>query len=58
MLYPYNRILLRASQVALVLNNPPANAGDVRDVNSIPGWEYPLKEGMETHLSILAWKIP
>ena len=43
-----------ASQVKSLL----ANAGDVRDVNSIPGWEYPLKEGMETHLSILAWKIP
>ena len=28
---------LRASQVALVVKNPPANAGDVRDVSSIPG---------------------
>ena len=27
-----------ASQVALVVKNPPANAGDVRDVGSIPGW--------------------
>ena len=26
-----------ASQVALVLKNPPANAGDARDVTSIPG---------------------
>ena len=26
-----------ASQVALVLKNLPANAGDVRDVDSIPG---------------------
>ena len=26
-----------ASQVALVLKNPPANAGDRRDVSSIPG---------------------
>ena len=26
-----------ASQVALVVKNPPANAGDVRDVGSIPG---------------------
>ena len=47
-----------ASQVVLVVKNPPANAGDVRDVNSIPGWEYPLKEGMETHSSVLAWRIP
>ena len=26
-----------ASQVALVVKNPPANAGDLRDVGSIPG---------------------
>ena len=27
----------RASQVVLVVKNPPANAGDVRDTSSIPG---------------------
>ena len=27
----------RASQVVLVVKNPPANAGDVRDLGSIPG---------------------
>ena len=27
-----------ASQVALVVKNPPANAGDLRDMGSIPGW--------------------
>ena len=26
-----------ASQGALVVKNPPANAGDIRDVNVIPG---------------------
>ena len=26
-----------ASQVVLVIKNPPANAGDIRDVGSIPG---------------------
>ena len=32
----------RASQVALAVKNLPANAGDVRDVGSIPGSErYP-----------------
>ena len=47
-----------ASQVALVVKNPPVNAGDVR------GWvlslccEDPLEEGMATHSSILAWRIP
>ena len=35
--------------------NPPANAGDT---GSIPGWEDPLEEGMATHSSILAWRIP
>ena len=29
----------RASQVALVLKNLPANAGDLRDVGLIPGLE-------------------
>ena len=29
--------LFRASQVVLVVKNPPANAGDVRDSGSIPG---------------------
>ena len=27
-----------ASQVVLVVKNPPANAGDLRDAGSIPGW--------------------
>ena len=27
----------RASEVALVIKNPPANAGDIRDVGLIPG---------------------
>ena len=26
-----------ASQVVLVVKNPPANAGDIRDMGSIPG---------------------
>ena len=28
----------RLSQLALVVKNPPANAGDLRDVGSTPGW--------------------
>ena len=31
------------------------NAGDL---GSIPGLESPLEEGMATHSSILAWRIP
>ena len=30
-------LYLWASQVALVVKNPPANAGNIRDVGSIPG---------------------
>ena len=45
-----------AFQVALVVKNPAANAGDLGDVGSIPGWDDPLEEGMATHSSILAWR--
>ena len=34
-----------ASQVMLVLKDPPANAGDTRDTVSIPGWERSPGEG-------------
>ena len=29
--------IMRVSQVALVVKNMPANAGDIRDVGSVPG---------------------
>ena len=38
--------------------NPPASAGDTRDMGSILGQEDPLKEEIATHSSILAWEIP
>ena len=38
--------------------NLPANGRDVRDSGSILGWEDPLEEGMATHSSILAWRMP
>ena len=47
---------MQASQAALVAKNLPAGAGDIRDVTL--GWEAPLEEGMATHSSILAWRIP
>ena len=47
-----------ASYVALAVKNPPANAREVRDKHSIPGSGRSLKEGMATHSSILAWRIP
>ena len=46
-----------ASRVALVVKNLPASAGDVRDSDSILGWEDPLEKEMATHSSILAWRI-
>ena len=41
-----------------MVKNPPTNAGDVRDVVRPLGREDPLEEGMATHSSILAWRIP
>ena len=41
-----------------MVKNPPANAGDLRDLVSIPDLEDPLEEGMAVHFSILAWRIP
>ena len=40
-----------SSQVALVVKNPPASAGDLRVV------EDPLEEGTATHSTVLAWRI-
>ena len=34
------------------------NAGDLGVVGSITDWGDPLKEGMATHSSILAWRNP
>ena len=33
-------------------------ASNVGNLGSIPGLEGPLKKGMSTHSSILAWRIP
>ena len=47
-----------AFQVALVVKNLLANAGDIRDTDSILGRADPLEEGMATHSNMLAWRIP
>ena len=50
-----NTSLLRASLVAQMVKNLPAMQETwVRSL----GWEDPLGEGMATHSSILAWRIP
>ena len=41
-----------------MVKNSPANVGDVRDARWTPDQEDPLEEGMTTHSSILAWRIP
>ena len=43
------------SQVAQWIKNPPAMQETW--IQSL-GWEDPLEQGMATHPSILAWKIP
>ena len=46
---------LRISLVTQMVKNPPAMQETwVRSL----GWENPLEEGMATHSSILAWRIP
>ena len=42
----------------LVVKKPPANTGDGGDIGSIPGLTRSPEEGMATHCSILAWRIP
>ena len=47
-----------SSCTALVVKNPPAKAGDRRDVGSIPGSGRSPGGGHATHSSVLAWRIP
>ena len=55
----YNSGMLRASPVSpqMVKNLPAMQEMQERLVQSLD-WEDPLEEGMTTHSSILAWKIP
>ena len=50
--------LAHASQVALVVKNPSANAGDVRDPGLISGLGRSLEESTAVHSSIIPWRIP
>ena len=47
----------KASQVALVVKNPPASAGDMRA--QFDPWigKDPMEKGIATHSSNLAWRI-
>ena len=44
--------------MALTIKNPPANAGSIRDSVRSVVREDPLEEGVTTHSSVLAWRIP
>ena len=46
------------ASVALMAKNPPTNAGDVRDVDSIPGLGRSPGDLGATHSRVLAWRIP
>ena len=52
--YPH----LWASQAAGVVKNLPANARDLRDAGSVPGWGRAPGGGHGNHSSIPAWRIP
>ena len=65
-MFDANGIICGASQVALVVKNPPANAGDIRDVSSIPGLGRPPGEGhgnphqyscLENPMDREAWRL-
>ena len=47
----------RAFPVARLVENPPANAGDARDISSVSGWGRSPGERNGNLLSILAWQI-
>ena len=51
-------ILKGVSLVMLMVKNPPANAGDIRDSGSIPGLGRSPGGGHATYSSVLAWRIP
>ena len=40
-----------------MVKNSPANTGDIRGSDP-PVGKIPLEEGMATHSTILAWRIP
>ena len=49
--------MIGAFQVVLVVKNPPANTGDIRDAGLIPGSGRSFGEGNGNPSRILAWRI-
>ena len=66
MIYTYGEVITQyvqltsviSSQVVLVVKSPPANAGDIRDMGSIPGWGRSPEEEHSNPLQYLVWRIP
>ena len=50
------QLFWQASLVAQKVKHP--SACKARDLGLVLGWEDPLEEGMATHSSILAWRMP
>ena len=46
-----------ATEVALVVKNPPANRGDIRVAASVPRLGRSPREGYGNPLRILVWRI-
>ena len=44
--------------MALVVKDPPANAGVEKEEGPSLGWKDALEEQMAAHSSILVWEIP
>ena len=51
--FSFMQVMYGTFWVALVIKNPSANAGDIRDVGSTPGSGRCPEEEMATHSSIL-----
>ena len=52
------KYMCKFSFAAQLVKNLPASGGDTGDMGLIPGSGRSLKEEMETHSSILPWRIP
>ena len=57
-LLQYSQLGTWASEVVLVVKNPPTSAGDIRGVGLIPGSGRSPGGGQATHSSILSWRSP
>ena len=57
-IYVGSKMTLGASQVLLVVKNPLANVGDLRDQVSIPGWGRSPEEGLGNPLQYSCLENP